>query len=157
MPVDVDGPRDTTHSGGTVHEHFDHAQYRRLIVESTYSPELEAAIAVACEYLQTRHKAYVEYLRRGAENGRPAKPGYESRSPKWREAEAASFAATNTVAAALAAAFPPPQGKTPIHETRALIERRVGPLCTGWSTRSGGVIDVHAVGVECPVHPVEPT
>lgn len=157
MTVDLEGTRDTTNSGGTVHQHFDHAEYRRLIVESIFSPELEAAIAVACEYLRARHRAYVEYLQKGAAKRLPARPGYENRSPKWREAEAASFAAINAVAAALAAAFPPPHGKTPIHETRALIERRVGPLCTGWSTGTNDVIDTHAVGADCPVHPAEPT
>jgi hypothetical protein len=126
------------------------AQYTSLIADSTYSPEIEAAIEIACEDHRALNDAYVQYLA-GSAKAKPGKPGYEGQSPRWREAEVAAFASVRTLAAVLGAKYNNPTGQIPIPQTQLLIKNRVGPLCNGWENKDSGKLTHHPKET-CPVH-----
>jgi hypothetical protein len=122
-------------------------QYTTLIANSRHPREIEAAIDIACKYKRQLNDAYVQYLSGSAK----ATPGYENRSPRYREAETPAFASAETLAAVLGARYPSPNGLPPIKEAQQLIGNRVGPLCTGWTDKNTNALTHHPKD-QCPVH-----
>lgn len=126
------------------------SDYLKTILSATYSDEMEAVIAVAAEYFVALNHAYTNFMST-PQPGKPRGPGSERRSPQWREAEGAFFAAASGVAAGLHTQYPSLDGERPIAEAKALIRDRVGPLCNGWRGTTSGQI-LHAINQHCPVH-----
>jgi hypothetical protein len=125
-------------------------QYTTLIANSAHPREIEAAIEVACDLHRALNDAYVQYLSPNAK-GKLGRPGYETQSPTWREAEREAFGARRALAAILGARYPSPTGQPPIAETRQLVINRVGPLCNGWPGPTADEITHHPKD-PCPVH-----
>lgn len=125
----------------------DAVAYRERIVRSTatrHGAGPEAALTVACRKHRDLNNAYVTYLRKGG------KPGGQNKSRRWGEAEHAYMGALETVAALFGVLYPKSDGQPPVTEVTALIEHRVGPLCSGW-TEDGKLI--HHPHADCPQHP----
>lgn len=125
--------------------------YRERIVRSTstrHGTGPEAALLVACRKYRDVNDAYVTYLQNGG------RPGGQNRSRRWGEAEHAYMGAVETVAALFGVLYPKPDGEPPFSEVTALIEYRVGPLCTGWN--QDGTL-THHPATDCQQHPREDT
>lgn len=138
-------PQRRVHSAGRP----DLVAYHDRIVQSTttqHGPGYEAMLQVVCTKFRALNDAYVVYLRGGG------RPGAQNRSRRWGEAEHAYNGALETAAAAFAIAYPKPDGAPPVTEVEALVEHRVGPLCTGWIDNTTGTL-VHATDDNCPQHP----
>lgn len=139
--------------------YYDTLGYEQLLTGQPYPPEIEAAISVVSGCYRRRHQARITYLsghrKELPQRGKPGKPGGEIRSNTWREADAGLFAALSTLAAVLGVLYPAPGGQPPIDAVKTLIEHRVGPLCTGWSSNNNGQIDTHHPLDTCPIHPRE--
>lgn len=126
-------------------------QYQALVTHGPHPPEIESGIQILCQLYRKRHTTYVAFLR-GQKKGRPGEPGRQNQSPAWREADAGYFAGLTTLAAILGSIYPPPSGRLPINDVAELIQLRVGPLCTGWSSKDNDIIDSHHPAVACPIH-----
>ena len=146
---------DSAEAEGVVGERQASNEYERLLVRSEHPQQLEAAISIVCELYRTRNYAYVEYLR-GSTARRPRRPGYESQSPRWREADASFFGALSALAAVVGVLYPSPNknNQPPLNETRALITERVGALCSGWPGPQGST--EHHPDAPCPLHGISP-
>ena len=143
-------PAERVLSGGR----SDLAAYRERIVASTarrHGPALEAVLLVACNKFKALNDAYVAYLK-GNGKGPGGSPGGQNRSRRWGEADHAYTGALEAVSAAFGVQYPKPDGTLPITEVEALIEHRVGPLCTGWTVNDQLV---HHPEDQCPVHPAD--
>jgi hypothetical protein len=127
--------------------------YLHLVLDAEYPPETEAVIALACGLWRARTDVYVKYLR-GSKKGHHGTPGRQIKSPAWREADAALMASVNAVAILIGFHFPSPGGQHPVPHALALIERRVGPLCTGWLSDDREFV-YHVVGEDCLTHPLQ--
>lgn len=133
---------------------------------------VEAMIELAIEAYLKKNAAYVAYLNpsepkpKGGRKLRPANrqaltrkggtPGYEARSPAWREAHTLWTGIYTALATYLGWLYPDPALPKPapaLLETQALIDRRVGKLCNGWTDETSGELVHHPEDV-CPKHHV---
>lgn len=134
-------------------------QYRKMLMETEFPPEVDRVLDVACHYYRAQHRAYVDYLSGYRKTTRAQRenlgtPGRETRSPGWRLAEAAAFASLETLATLLGVLYPSPTGHPPMDEARAVVTQRVGPLCTGWRRTPHSPLTHHPHD-NCTVHPHE--
>lgn len=118
-------------------------EYLQLLVELEHDEGIERQISYAADAYRKRHEALQAYLKGGG------KPGHENRSTRWREADAAVWACASMLALIIDAHYPSPTGRPDNAVINDLLQRRVGPLCTGWPHDS---TVVHPPHVECPVH-----
>lgn len=121
--------------------------YRDRVMASTptrHGAAIEAALLVACQKRHDLNDAYVTYLRKGGT------PGRQNQSRRWGEADHAYAAALETLAAAMGTLYPKPDGSPPVPEVAALIDHRVGLLCSGWY--HDGTL-THAPDDICHQHP----
>ncbi len=124
--------------------------YYERVVNSTvaeHGAAVEAAISRVMKLRARHNTAYVRYLKNGGT------PGNQARSDACDKAETALFAGWDILAAILAVLYPAVPGISPhpIFETRALIDKRTGPLCNGWATDNDDTI-THHPQENCPVH-----
>lgn len=124
-------------------------QYATMITDSVHPQEVEAVLRLACDLAIEKNEALVQYLR-GKGPRKRGRPGYEGQSPRWRTAEAVAFNMARALAAVLLARYPSPTGQPPIQEARALISKRIGPLCNGWREADDAL--THHQDIVCPVH-----
>lgn len=124
--------------------------YQDLVINGDYPELIERQIAVVIGYYKARNAALVTYLR--GTGGKRGVRGNEARSRAWSRADSDLFAAITTLAAGIGSIHPSPLERLPDVETSALIEHRVGPLCSGWSPDESGYI-THAPSDNCARHP----
>lgn len=151
------------------------AQIKRVARSTVkdHGQAVEAMIRLAAEKYRKLNAAYVAYLhpverapkggRKHAPVDRPARPapkggrpGYEARSAAWREAHAEWTGVYMALATYLGWLYPDPALPKPapaLLETQALIDRRVGKLCTGWTDEMSDELVHHPEDV-CPKHHV---
>lgn len=132
-------------------------EYFDQVVSSTvedHGAAVESVIQVAMQKYRARHTAYVEYLKPTRTRPDGGEPRNRRQSSAWREAEAAWNGAFEALAALLGQIYPDRQNGSPrkaLNEARALVEQRVGPLCTGYRVNLGAPLEHHPSEV-CPVH-----
>lgn len=132
-------------------------EYHDKVVHSTredHGAAVEAVIQVAVQKYRARNEALITYLR--PTKGRPegGNPAHKWQSSAWREADAGWNGAYEALAALLGQIYPDLGSGRPrkaLVEAQALIEHRVGPLCTGFRLNLGSPLQHHPADV-CPVH-----
>lgn len=125
--------------------------YREKIASSTeddHGPELEQQIGRACAFYRRLAIRTTDLASQGVT------PTRLRNHSTWSVAEALYVGALELLAVGFAVRYPKPGRPLPIREVKALVERRVGPLCTGWP--AGGSV-AHNDHYPCPVHDTPPT
>lgn len=112
---------------------------------------IEAVIEVACSRWRRRHGAYVTYLQPNRHKPLGGTPGNEGKSVAYREAETGWVSVHEALAAALAVIYPHPTQQRAFIAAKALVHKRVGKLCSGWTPHNTTELLHHPDDV-CPVH-----
>lgn len=95
-------------------------QYRDLLINASFGPEIERALAVCVRLWVKRQQVRTGYLERGG------RPGGEVQSALWREADTGLYSGVEVLAAVLGSMYPSPDGKPPVQATMELVEHRAG-------------------------------
>lgn len=121
------------------------AQYLEMLLDIEHPEGVERQLSYAVQLYVARNDARVSYFASGGQ------PGRESKSSKWREADAAFWVSVNMLALLIDTHYPGPAGKPALTLVQQLIEHRAGPQCPGWPSKTG-THTVHDPSIECPVH-----
>jgi hypothetical protein len=107
-------------------------QYRELLINATFGPEIERALAVLVQLWIKKQQVHADYLRRGR------RPGGELQSARWREADAGLYGSAQTLAALLGSMYPSPDGNPPVQATIELAQHRAAALSSSKETSKEG-------------------
>lgn len=123
--------------------------YFNLVVNSTaeeHGAAVEAVVQVAIAKRIGRQVATSDYLKPTRAKPEGGNPRFVMKSGTWREADRAYSAAIECLAAALGVQYPDREtgsSRWAYREAMALVDKRTGPLCTGFRVDLGSPLQHH--------------